>query len=48
MDVIARGDFTTVLRAAESAGADVRAVSVPDVRTVLADLVLPRFVTVSP
>ncbi|WP_326731854.1 hypothetical protein [Streptomyces phaeochromogenes] len=48
VDVIARGDFTTVLRAAESVGADVRTVPVPDVRTAFADLVVPRFVAVSP
>ncbi|WDO08520.1 hypothetical protein ME763_24395 [Streptomyces murinus] len=39
---IASGDLTQVLQAAQTAGVDITAVQVPDVRTVFADVVAPR------
>ncbi|MFD7999705.1 hypothetical protein [Streptomyces mirabilis] len=47
VETIASGDLHSVLRAAQTAGSDVTTVVAPDVRTPFADLMVPRFITVS-
>ncbi|MBZ3904465.1 hypothetical protein [Streptomyces griseiscabiei] len=47
VETIARGDLATVLRAAQTAGADITPVAVPDVRTPFADIMAPRSVAAS-
>ena len=48
VETIASGDLHTVLHAAQTAGANTSAVTVPDVRTPFADLMAPRSVAISP